>query len=198
MGRKSIKESRRKEIVQVFYQVARKEGLENTSIARIAKELDINPSLIIHYFQNREDLTYGLIEFILDKYQLIFKVSSAAKNHPRKALEEIMDNLFSKKWNSLFDDGLFYSCYALAFRDMGVRGMYKELLDSLRNTLAAHIQKYIEEENIGHLDAVRTADTIFVLVDGAYFYLSMVRNKDEYLERLDTYKSQALSMLSLN
>jgi len=197
MGRKSIKEARQKEIIKVFYKLAKKEGLENTSIAKIAKEMDINPSLIIHYFQTREDLTYGLIDYILDKYQLIYKVSDKKPQDSKAALLEIIGNLFSKKWNTLFDDGLFYSCYALTFREPKIRDMYKKLLDSLRNILSSHIEQCRIEGLLSVEDANAVADNIFILVDGAYFYLSLVADKKEHEAKLKKYKEQAIGMLKM-
>jgi hypothetical protein len=41
-----------------------------------------------------------------------------------------------------------------------------------------------------------TADIIFVLVDGAYYYLSLVEDKEEYQAKLNQYKKQA--MIHLN
>ncbi|TDE11756.1 TetR/AcrR family transcriptional regulator [Dyadobacter psychrotolerans] len=197
MGRKSIKEARQKEIIKVFYKLAKKEGLENTSIAKIAKEMDINPSLIIHYFQTREDLTYGLIDYILDKYQLIYKVSDKKPKDSKSALLEIIDNLFSKKWNTLFDDGLFYSCYSLTFREPKIRDMYKKLLDSLRSILSSHIEQCRIEGLLDVDDSDSVADNIFVLVDGAYFYLSLVADKKEHEAKLVKYKEQAIGMLKM-
>ncbi len=197
MGRKSLKEARQKEIIKVFYKLAKKEGLENTSIAKIAKEMDINPSLIIHYFQTREDLTYGLIDYILDKYQLIYKVSPKKPVDSRAALIEIINNIFSKKWNTLFDDGLFYSCYSLTFREPKIADMYKKLLDSLRQSLKGYIEQCKLEGHVDVQDAHDVADNIFVLVDGAYFYLSLVTDKAEYEEKLKKYKEQAIKMLNL-
>lgn len=197
MGRKSLKEERQKEIIKEFYKLAKKEGLENTSIAKIAKEMDINPSLIIHYFQTREDLTYGLIDYILDKYQLIYKVSKTKSADPKDALLEIIGNIFSKKWNTLFDDGLFYSCYSLSFRDTKIRGLYRQILDALRTNLSTHI-KACNKKGILNVDNPdQVADNIFVLVDGAYFYLSLVNDKNEYQQKLEAYKQQAIQMLGL-
>src|SRR5690606_30691142 len=173
MGRKSLKEIRQLEIVKVFYKVARKEGLENTSIAKIAKVMDINPSLIIHYFQTKEELTYALVDYILEKYLLIYRVGHDGKTPLREALIQVIDDLFSKKWNRLFDDGLFYSCYALTFREKKVKRMYKNLAESLRERLAALIERCKAAQLIHIDDPRRTADLIFALVDGAYFYLSL-------------------------
>jgi len=197
MGRKSLKETRRLEIIKVFYQVAKKEGYENTSIAKIAKVMDINPSLIIHYFETKEGLTYELIDHILDRYLLIYTVK-----HKGEAtlddLQKTIEMLFSKKWNLLFDDGLFYTFYALAFREKKIKLKYKLILDALRNGLALMIEQ-CNARCVTHVeDPHGIADFIFVLVDGAYFYLSMESDKKAYTERLAYYKQKAYDALSIS
>src|SRR5690606_41044083 len=115
MGRKSIKDIRKQEIIKVFYKVAKKIGYANTSIAKVAKVMNINPSLIIHYFASKEDLKDALIDYLLERYLLIFKIDHE-KDYGLAELHEIIDRLFSKKWNRLFDDSLFYGFYAESFR----------------------------------------------------------------------------------
>lgn len=195
MGRKSLKEIRQKEIVRFFYEVARKEGLENTSIARIAKEMDINPSLIIHYFQTREDLTHALIDHILETYKLIFRTKT--RNNSKLLLLELIDNLFSQKWNKLFDDSLFYSCYALTFRDPKSRTMYRSLLDSLRQELAVILFRCKQDHIIEIEDPENVSDQFFAILDGAYFYLSLIDDKKEYKAKLEGYKKSAYALLGL-
>ena len=73
MGRKNLKEARQKEIIGAFYRLSKKEGLENASIAKTSELININPSLIMHYFKTKDYLVYGLIELILDKYLLVYK-----------------------------------------------------------------------------------------------------------------------------
>jgi len=196
MGRKSLKETRRQEIIQVFYKLAKKEGYENTSIAKIAKVMDINPSLIIHYFNTKEDLTYELIDHILDRYLLIYTVKHKGEA-TLKDLQRTIEMLFSKKWNLLFDDGLFYTFYALAFREKKIKLKYKLILDALREGLATMIEQ-CNAQSITHVsDTKGVADYIFVLVDGAYFYLSMESEDKAYAERLAHYKQMAYSALSI-
>ena len=196
MGRKSLSEPRKKEIVKAFYRLAKKEGLENASIAKTAELINVNPSLIIHYFKTKEYLVYELIEFILDKYLLIFKVPPEDTSNPKKKLLKVIDNIFSNKWNLLFDDSVSYSCYALAFRNKTIKEKYKNLLDALRQQLTDLI---IECKNNGQLsiaNPANTADLIFILVDGAYYYLSLINDKAEYTTKLQRYKKQALALLS--
>jgi len=196
MGRKSLKQTRQQEIVKVFYKVAKKEGYENTSIAKIAKVMDINPSLIIHYFETKEELTYSLIDYILERYLLIYTINN--KDGVKLSdLETTIEMLFSKKWNLLFDDGLFYTFYALAFREKKIKSKYKTILDSLRLALAGIIEQCNSKGLIKVEDPKNAADLIFVLVDGAYFYLSLENNKQNYNERLVYYKNIAYQILGI-
>lgn len=196
MGRKSLKEARRQEIIKIFYKVAKKEGYENTSIAKIAKVMDINPSLIIHYFETKEDLTYALIDYILERYLLIYTIKQKGEAS-LEDLQKTIELLFSKKWNLLFDDGLFYTFYALAFREKSIKLKYKLILDALRNGLSTMIEQ-CNAQSLTHIDNPQVvADFIFVLVDGAYFYLSMESDNKVYGERLAHYKKKAYEALSI-
>ena len=56
MGRKSLKKERQSEIIEAFYKVAQKEGLENVSLAKVATEMDVNTSLVLHYFKSKDEL----------------------------------------------------------------------------------------------------------------------------------------------
>jgi AcrR family transcriptional regulator len=178
--------------------VAKKEGLENASIAKTAELIDINPSLIVHYFKSKDHLVYGLIEYILDKYLMIYEVSPKEAAHPRSTLLKVIENIFSSKWNTLFDDSVSYSCYSLAFRDKIIREKYKALLDALREKLKQLIIDCNNADCLSVDDPAHTADLIFVLVDGAYYYLSLVSDKQEYQGKLVQYKKQAISLLNFS
>ena len=196
MGSKSIKDSRQPEIIKAFYKIAKTEGLENASIAKIAALININPSLVIHYFKTKEHLVYGLIEYILEEWLRIFETPSSYKKDPKKKLLKVIDNIFSRKWNTLFDDSVSYSCYALAFRDKEVKEKFKVLLDTLRSNLEAMIVECNKAGQLSVKDPAFTADIIFVIVDGAYYYLSLVSNQSEYKRKLTHYKNQALLQLN--
>lgn len=198
MGRKSLKDTRQKEIIKAFYKVAKKEGLENASIAKTAELININPSLVVHYFKSKDYLVYGLIEYILDKYLLIYKVPAEESSNPKTVLLQVIDNIFSSKWNTLFDDSVSYSCYSLAFRDKTIKDKYKVLLDTLRERLQQLIIDCNDMDILSVENPAHTADLIFVLVDGAYYYLSLVSDKKEYQQKLMQYKKQAISLLNFS
>ena len=196
MGRKSLKPIRQKGIIKAFYQVARKEGLENASIAKVANVLDVNPSLVIHYFKTKQDLIHGLIEYILERYRLIYNPENGTSN-PRERLEKIIRNLFSRKWDKLFDDGVFYSSFSLIFRDKTLKAHYKNLHDNLRQMLTDTLREANEQGVIDVNDVEKTADLIFIFIEGAYYYLSMVSDKAEYETRIAYYQKTVLAMLRM-
>jgi len=55
-------EARKPEILENYYQVLIEEGFEGTSIGKIAKRMSIHPSLIIHYFKTKENMTVELVD----------------------------------------------------------------------------------------------------------------------------------------
>jgi len=196
MGRKSLKPIRQQGIIKAFYKVARKEGLENASIAKVALVLDVNPSLVMHYFNTKQDLIHGLVEYILERYRLIYNPENGTLN-PAARLKKIIRNLFSRKWDKLIDDGVFYSSFSLIFRDKTLKAHYKNLHDHLRQMLTDTLKDANENGVIEVDDVEKTADLIFILVEGAYYYLSMVSDRSEYDSRIQFYQKTVLSMLKM-
>lgn len=197
MGRKSLKIDRRKEIVNAFYEVAKTEGLENTSLSKIAKKLDMPPSLLVHYFSNKEELLLELIDFIIVKYKSIYIPKDNPELSSIRKLRIVMDNIFSRKWDNLIDDGVFYSCFALIFQDQRIKDKYLELHQLLRSWLSELIQQCLDDGYLNGIDAEKTSELIFVISDGAYYYLSMVEDEQEYNTKLDRYKEEAFGMLGI-
>lgn len=196
MGRVSLKDVRQKEIILAFYTVAKKIGLENASLAKVADHMDINPSLIAHYFKTREALFAGLIGFTLDRYRDIYNIDGKDYTS-RGQLKKLVNNLFSRKWDKLVDDGVFYSCYAFTYRDRRIRKDFRALHDSLRNMLIEALRKAKKNGVITISNERQAAEIIFALVEGAYYYLGMVDSKADYNRKIRVYKKQAWLLLGI-
>ena len=195
MGRKSLKEIRQKEIVTSFYFVAKREGLDKTSIAKVADNLKINPSLVIHYFKSKQELEVALIDYILEKYLQIYKANGEINSIEK--LLDLIDKLFSRKWNRLFDDGVFYSCYAQSYRNKKFQSKFKQLHDSLRLILKQSFMDAQKSEIIKLEDIDKQTEIIFALLEGAYYYLGLVDDKKEYNIKVEYYKQHVLEILQV-
>lgn len=195
MGRKSLKETRQKEIVIAFYKVAKKEGLKKASIAKVAEVLNVNPSLIIHYFKSRKDLLNALVDFILKRYLEIYKLDGGIDS--KEKLVALIDHLFSRNWHRLFDDGVFYSCYAIIFRNPQIKDKYKELHDSLIYKFRESLKEARDNNIIEIEDLDKTTEVIFSMVDGAYFSLSMEKDTEVRDKKAEIYRNFVKQLVGL-
>jgi len=196
MGRTSLKEVRQKEILQAFYTVAKKIGLENASIAKVAEHLDINPSLVVHYFKTRDALLEELVHYILEQYSNLYKTNGEQYTE-RHELEQLIDRLFSHKWDKLFDDGVFYSCYALTYRNKKFRGVFRELHDSLRHYLVQALKIAKRNKLLSVKNEQETAEVVFALLEGGYYYLGMNDSSAEYEKKMKVLRKQAYIIMGL-
>lgn len=196
MGRNSLKDIRQKEIILAFYTVSKKIGLENASLARVASHMGINPSLIAHYFKSREALFAGLIAFTLERYRDMYNINGGEFTTARQ-LRKLIDNLFSRKWNKLVDDGVFYSCYAYTYRERKIKKAFRALHDSLRALLVEALKKARSNGVIRTQNEEETAEIIFALIEGTYYYLGMVESKTVYDRKLKILKKEAIGLLGI-
>ena len=103
MARKSDKaELRRREILENFYEVLKEEGLEGSSIAKIAARMDIHPSLIIHYFSTKEEMVVALVDSILEKYEETFLPALQEIEDPEERMEAAIDAIFGMDCKCIF------------------------------------------------------------------------------------------------
>ncbi|MGS2763981.1 TetR family transcriptional regulator [Sinomicrobium sp. M5D2P9] len=195
MGRKSLTDVRQKEIIKSFYKVAKKIGLENASIAKVADEMGISNGLVMHYFKTRDELLIGLNEYILERHLHIITSRENGSIDSWARLQGLVENLFSRKWNRYFDDGVFYSCYALIYRKKDFNESFRKYLEELHavlyeKLLEARSNGVIDNENLEELTEI-----IFALVDGAYYYLGMFTAKsDAYEKQVEVYVKHAMSL----
>ncbi|MGS2740410.1 TetR family transcriptional regulator C-terminal domain-containing protein [Sinomicrobium sp. M5D2P17] len=195
MGRKSLTDVRQKEIIKSFYKVAKKIGLENASIAKVADEMGISNGLVMHYFKTRDELLIGLNEYILERHLNIITSRENGSIDNWDRLRELVENLFSRKWNRYFDDGVFYSCYALIYRKKDFNESFRRYLEALHAVLYEKLLEARANGVICNEDLEELTEIIFALVDGAYYYLGMfAAQSDAYEKQVRVYVKHTMSL----
>ncbi|EAZ81852.1 TetR/AcrR family transcriptional regulator [Algoriphagus machipongonensis] len=185
--------NRKKEIIQGFYDLAKINGIENTSIAKIGKHLEMPPSLIMHYFPTRDILISNLISFILERLLRIYTpIIQELRVQNYTDPVTFVERLFSRDWNLLIDDGVFYSCFSLIFRNDTIKKEYRNLHLKLREQLKDILD---QDEKLKEKDTELLAEQIFVVVEGAYYYLSMIDEKELYDQKVEIFKNQVYQLL---
>ena len=111
MGRKSKAKVRQKEILSHFYDVIIDEGFEGASIAKIAKRMDVNPSLLIHYFSTKDAMVVGLMDHIVSTYSAQLFPDFSKVTDPAERWEDVIDVSSRIQWDRIMNSTVFFSFY---------------------------------------------------------------------------------------
>ena len=197
MGRKSKSEERKPEILQNLYEVLSREGLEGTTLSKVADHMGVNSGLLVHYFKTKEEMILAMVDFMLDKYAKIYISKLNEYRDPQERLNNVLNTFFEPDWTQQGDASVFWSCFSLSFRNKRVKERFREMYDGFRNILAAEIAMYIEAGIVCVKDPVRTADIIITLIEGLNFNRS-VKEEDKVLTETAAFFKQVVSNLLAN
>lgn len=190
-----VSADRKREIIEGFYQLSKENGIENTSIAKIGKHLGMPPSLIMHYFPTRDILISNLISFILKRLlQIYTPIIKELRVQNYTDPHTFVERMFSRDWNLLIDDGVFYSCFSLIFRNHTIKREYRNLHLKLRENLKEILD---QDEKLNKKDTALLSEQIFVVVEGAYYYLSMIDDQELYEQKVEIFKNQVYDLLKV-
>jgi len=188
---------RRREILAAYYQVLLDEGLEGASIAKIAKKVSVQPSLIIHYFGSKEQLTIELVDYLLEVYREEYGTKLAAIEDPLERLLAILDTLFSVEYQQLLDDRVFYACFYISLRHPTVRQAFATLARAELELLEGAVDACMAQDAIPRDDPHELATVVKALEAGYAFLIGGGADEDLAAAVGDIVKRRALKLLGL-
>lgn len=186
---------RKPEILENYYQVMIDEGIEGASIGKIAGRMNIHPSLIIHYFKNKENMTLELVDFLIDRYEAPEFLDFGHIDDPRERLDSLMKTIFSLEWSRTVDPGLHFGFYYLSMRKPEIRKRFKKMIHGFRDYLAQELESYRAAGVIGVRDAQEAADIIVTLMEGLEFHAHFLAEGKPFAAFADSARRVALEML---
>jgi len=191
-------EARKKEILENFYAVLAEEGLEGASMGKIASRMGIHPSLIVHYFSNKEEMVVELVEYMLAMYEETFLPRLQEIPDPEERLLASIDAFLGQDWAKLVDISVFYSCYSLCFRNARVRDSFQRMYSRLREVLVGEMSELMDLGVVVRADPGRFADFIISLMEGYYFYSGLMGDDRSFDELRRLLKANALAVLRVD
>ncbi len=194
MGRKNKSDVRKPEILHNLFQVISKEGLEGTTLTKVASHMGVNSGLLIHYFKTKEEMVLAMVDYMVEMYADIYISKLNEFEEPRKRLNTIVNTFFEKDWVMRGNDSVFWSCYALSFRNARVKASFKRMYDGFRALIAEEIRLFIKAGIIKKRDPVKTADIIITLIEGLNFY-RITMEADPKIEETANYYKQLIKDL---
>jgi AcrR family transcriptional regulator len=189
---------RRREMLAAFYQVLVEEGLRGASIAKIAKRLGVPPSLLIHYFHTKEQMTIELVDYLLEVYLESYGDKLAAVPDSLERLHAILDEFFSPEYHQLLDDRAFYACFYLSLTHPRVRHAYATHYETSLELVETAIRECMEAGAIPRDDAHELAMTVKAMEEGYAFLIGGGADEAVKATMGKVLKARALGLLGLD
>lgn len=166
MGRKSLANERRSQIVKALYQCISKHGLQKSTIKKIAEEAGVQSGILHHYFKDRDEIIEEMVDaFVADISDRYMAEISHFKD-PQTRFSKAVDFLFSPYAMSDEYTAFFYDCWAEGRRNKKVRKSFTKYYQRFR---AGMIKLLTETGKSAGLTAARTkalATMIVAIQDG--------------------------------
>ena len=166
MGRKSISHIRKPEILRHTYKVVEEEGFMGMTIGKIASRMGVNSGLLIHYFKSKEGLIMEMVDYLFKISMTAYHKELEKYTTPKERFHGLMRILFSTSGKGPQRDAVFWSCYAMGFRNPDIReriqGMQKKFI-------AFGVKEIASWEEAGLVrvpDKEKAAATILALSEG--------------------------------
>ncbi len=185
------KEKRKREIAMVALKVFSEEGLEKTTIARVAKEAGIGKGTIYEYFESKDELIYGAM---IAWAEMIESVSA----HVIEGIEDPVERLltYARQATTTFvqDDTvakLGLDIMKLLLDDQGPHKKYSVIRDASRAYKKVLMNILLDGVSIGVFrpeiarDAEKIAINIFAFLDGIAFHWLMDKDYFDIAEQVD-------------
>ncbi len=195
MGRKSISHIRKPEILRHTYKVVEEEGFKGMTIGKIAKRMGVNSGLLIHYFKSKEGLIMEMVDFLYESSLNQYLKELETLTNPRDRMESLLDILFDTSGKRPQKDAVFWSCYAMGFRNEQIRekiqGMMTKFID-----FGVEEMKIWETDGLANVaDKKKAAAIILALSEGFGILRNSIDDPKTLMEVAQFMKASALTAL---
>ncbi|RJP65791.1 MAG: TetR family transcriptional regulator [Candidatus Abyssobacteria bacterium SURF_17] len=161
MGRKSLAGERRAQILDALARCISRHGLQGSPIKTIAKEAGVQPSILYHYFKDRDEMIEELVDKLVDNLMDSYSARIRGYKEPEKRFEKGLEFLFSPEMQNTEPGGFYYSCIVEAKRNPRVQRSMTKLFRRYR---AAVLQLLIETGKTAGLSSREAKDLASMLV----------------------------------
>ncbi len=196
MGRKSKATVRKREILETFYVVLKEEGFENASIAKIAAKMDVNPSLLIHYFKTKEEIVVAFVDFLLSRYEESFKSDFLKEKDSLKQFHIVLNVLYGEEWLLFSEQTVFYACYYLSTRNDRIKERFKVMYVHFKEVLIPYVQKWIDEGVVKRGTAADVVDYLIITNEGLTYYDKLLSDIEGFRKRSQFLKEITITALT--
>jgi len=166
-------------IVKYFYKTILAEGFEGASIAKVAKRMKSHPSLILHYFGNKETLALALVDYVIDEYNTLLKKYKAKDLVPRDRLERLLEAIWSTEYYEKINVAGSFAVLAVSFHNEKIHKKIRDLYRIFKKFLVLEFRFLIDNKVIYTDDPEHAAEIIMTLIEGSRHFRTFIIEDDQ-------------------
>lgn len=192
MKKRQNAELRKPDILKHYYQVILKEGIEGASIAKVAKRMKINPSLIIHYFSTKDNMTVALVDHMSKIYNRLFMEMKIETDNPEKRLDRLVEIFCSDEWYNNTDISGDFSIFSISFRNKKVFRHVQEMYLDFIKLIRKELEIAVSTGKVKISNTQRTAELIVSSLEGyrhfKHFYIDQAESENYRQDMMKTLR----------
>jgi AcrR family transcriptional regulator len=188
---------RRREMLAAYYEVLLEEGLQGASVAKVARKAGAPPSLLIHYFGTKEQMTIELVDYLLERYHETSSADFEEIADPLDRLYAIVDALFSVEYHQVLDDRAFYALFYVSLTHPTVRRAFARVYEDSLGLIERALAGCMTAGRLPVDDAHELAVTLKALEEGYAFLIGGGADEAAKAEIGSALRSRALQLLGL-
>jgi AcrR family transcriptional regulator len=197
MGRKTVRDERRKQILEAVHTCLLEKPFHKTSIKDIAQKAGLNHGAVHYYFKNKEDLLLEYIDYSKNKFDNMFM--ERFKTEIQKPTTDIQE--FHRKIQLILQEMSFNEEYARAYTEIWAHAIYnqkvmnklKDIYRDWREQFFVLVNNFVESKKL----ARQISLTIIALCEGMSLMAIFFDKKDlsaeidfgEFLQILTPHKT---------
>lgn len=189
-------ENKRNIILEAFYKLVAELGMENVSMTKIAKAINMPSSLIFYYFKNKQELIYGLIDYMFEK---CISVSTPDIDWTNKDVKgefiKFVDSLFSVNGAIEIDSRVYFSCVNIALRDKRAKEKFAIYTEKANEKLLRSIEYFRAEGVISYNNTTEVVYYLMVMIAGLQDTLDFLDDHEKFQCIADFHKKQLFRFL---
>jgi AcrR family transcriptional regulator len=172
-------EIQKPKIVKSFFRTILAEGFEGASIAKVAKRMKIHPSLILHYFGNKENLTLALVDFVIDEYDSLLKKFKIQDIAPKDRLTRLLEAIWSREYYEKINVAGSFAVLAVSFRNEKIHGKIRDLYRMFKKFLVREFSYLNDQRVISTKNPAHTAEVIMTMIEGSRHFRTFLIDDDQ-------------------
>ena len=178
MGRKPVKDQRRKQIIEAVHQCLLEKPFHKTSIKDIARKAGLNHGALHYYFENKEHILLEYIDHSKKQFDIVYR-EYLKQEHAKTSSE--LDSLDEKcRWT--LNEVAFHREYARIFIEIWAHALYnpnvmkkiKDIYREWRDQLFSEISNIVDSKR----EARKISLTIIAVFEGMSLMSCLFAKKD--------------------